>query len=145
MFQKFTVTLMIVFSLGLAVSIIWEFAHSVLYVHYRGGDVSSLVLVRAALFDAFFVTMLAVPMLFVPFLRKQLWIALVVGIAFSTGLELYALETGRWAYTEAMPLVPYLNTGLTPTFQLGFSSWLIYALMRRYDKELFLGNTVDRL
>ena len=40
-------------------------------------------------------------------------------IIFAIVLEKWALMTGRWAYTSAMPIIPILNIGLTPAVQLG--------------------------
>ena len=48
------------------------------------------------------------------------------GIVVAVLIELWALQTGRWAYTGAMPLVPFLGAGLTPTIQLGFLGYVIY-------------------
>ncbi|MCI0464160.1 MAG: hypothetical protein L0Z62_45075 [Gemmataceae bacterium] len=42
----------------------------------------------------------------------------LLGMACATGLEWQALRSGRWSYTEGMPLVPVLDVGLWPFLQL---------------------------
>lgn len=124
-------TIVLVFVLAFAANIAWEFAHSVLYVHYQVGEITNLILLRAAFFDAIFITLLAIPILFVPYLRARLWIALIIGVLFAIGLEWFALSTGRWAYGAAMPIIPIIKTGLSPTVQLGLISWGVYTFVRR--------------
>ena len=130
--KKYSLVLATVFVLAFATNVAWEFTHSVLYVHYQAGEITNIILLRAALFDAAFITLLALPMLFAPYLRARLWIALIVGILFAVGIEWFALSTGRWAYSAAMPIVPVIGTGLTPTIQLGLISWGIYIFTRDF-------------
>lgn len=122
--KKYILPFVVVFVLALALNIFWEFFHSLLYVHYRGGEITNLVLLRAAFFDASFITLLSIPIFFNSFLRRRLWLVFVFGIFFAIGLEKYALETGRWAYNSYMPIIPILKTGLTPSIQLGLSGWV---------------------
>jgi hypothetical protein len=131
MIQKYRTILIMVFVLAFVSNIAWEFAHSTLYVHYKGEEINNFILLRAALFDAALITLLAVPMLLVPFLRARLWIAFIVGILFAIGLEWFALSTGRWAYNDLMPVIPLINVGLTPTTQLGLIAWGIYVFLFR--------------
>ncbi len=57
--------------------------------------------------------------------------AALLGGACGTAYEWKALGTGRWSYTEAMPVVPLLDVGLWPLLQLallvplavGLSGW----------------------
>lgn len=42
----------------------------------------------------------------------------LAGLAIAIGVELHALQTGRWAYAESMPLIPFLSLGLTPLLQM---------------------------
>ena len=124
--------LLFVFLAAFLLNLLWENLHEVLYVHYQGGEITRLILFRAALFDAAFITALAVPMLFVPWLRKRLYFSFIFGVIFAVILEWFALKTGRWEYTAAMPLVPFLQTGLSPTVQLGITGWVSHALAKRY-------------
>ena len=114
---------LLIFFLAFAANLAWEFAHASLYIHYQGQEITSLMLIRAVLFDATFITLLAFPMLAISYLRARLWIAFVIGVLFAIGLEGFALSTGRWSYNDLMPIIPIINTGLTPTIQLGLIAW----------------------
>lgn len=45
-------------------------------------------------------------------------IVFLIGFILAIIIEKYALLTGRWAYNESMPIIPYFNVGLTPVLQL---------------------------
>lgn len=111
----------IVFLLGLVFNFVWENLHHVLYVHYKGGEITDFILFRAALFDASFITLVFGPVLVVRGLRKYWWVSVLVALCFAIGLELWALDTSRWAYKETMPIIPTLGAGLSPTVQLALT------------------------
>lgn len=46
-------------------------------------------------------------------------------------VEIYALNTGLWTYNKLMPIVPLVNTGLTPTVQLGILSYFVLGVVKR--------------
>ena len=114
----------IIFVISFVLNAIWENLHSQLYIHYQGGPITELVLLRATLFDAVFITGTI-------WLIQKLtngkhllaWVTTISIIA-AIAIELYALNTNRWAYGSTMPIIPLLNTGLTPTIQLGFLGYL---------------------
>jgi hypothetical protein len=47
-----------------------------------------------------------------------------IGIAITIGIEIFALTTGRWAYSEAMPIIPLFEVGLVPILQ-----WVVLPLL----------------
>jgi hypothetical protein len=100
-------------------------------VHYKGEVITSLILLRAALFDATFITLVSIP-----FLKKQRWVFVVLAILFAIGLEIFALKTGRWEYKDVMPIIPIIKTGLTPTIQLGLLGYISIktATVRCWDR-----------
>ncbi len=110
-----------VFLGAFVLNVAWEFAHHVLYVHYRGGEITGLVLLRASLFDAFFIVICFSPFILMTDFRKMWWFPTVLAVMFAVGLEQFALQTGRWAYLPSMPVIPFLQTGLTPTIQLALT------------------------
>lgn len=119
-----------VFVSALALNLIWEEAHSVLYISYQGGAITHLILLHAALFDAAVITLFAYPVILwesnsYKSCRSLTPTILFVGVLtlFAVILEEWALATGRWVYADAMPLVPYLWVGLTPTLQLGVTGF----------------------
>ncbi|MDP2695825.1 MAG: hypothetical protein Q8O87_01070 [bacterium] len=118
-----------IFLLAFVANLIWENLHSLLYAHYRDGEITQFILLRATLFDAVFITLLGLFFLGVPYLRKNLWWSIVIGLAAAMLIEIYALSTGRWAYNDLMPIIPLLGIGLTPTIQLGLLSYFSYKLV----------------
>jgi hypothetical protein len=118
--RRFVILFIIAFLLNFA----WEEAHSVLYTHYKDGPITHAILLHASLFDATVITFLGAAFLFTPALRKRMWLVLVIGFIFAVLLELFALHTNRWAYTGAMPVIPILKVGLTPSMQLALLGYL---------------------
>jgi len=116
--------IVIVFVIAGVLNLIWEELHSLLYVHYRGQDITHVILARAALFDAFVTSIFAYPFLRFSSLKDRLWVMVSGAVVFAIGLEMWALSLGRWQYRDIMPLVPILGVGLTPTVQLGFLAYL---------------------
>lgn len=108
---------------------IWENLHSFLYAHYRSGEITQWILLRATLFDAVFIVALAVLFMSVAYLRDRQWLAVLFGIIAAVGIELYALQSARWAYNDFMPIIPLLRVGLTPAMQLGLLSYVIFRLV----------------
>jgi predicted small integral membrane protein len=119
----------LIFLLAFISNLIWENLHSLLYANYRGGEITQFILLRATLFDAVFITLLGLLFLGVPYLRKNLWLSIVIGLVAAILIEIYALNTGRWAYNDLMPIIPLLDTGLTPTIQLGLLSYFSYRMV----------------
>jgi hypothetical protein len=117
-----------IFLISFVTNFIWENLHSVLYSNYKGEQITQLILIRASFWDAIMITIFLLPFLYMDFFKKRLWLIFVIGIVLATIIELYALATGRWSYGHEMPLIPLLNTGLTPTIQLGLLGYLTYKL-----------------
>lgn len=122
--------LIAIFILAFFLNFIWENLHSLLYAHYKGGAITELILLKATLFDAVFITLMTIPFFKIPYFKNRLWYSIIFGIAAAILIEWSALNTGRWAYNEAMPIIPVLQTGLTPTIQLGLLSYLTYKLTK---------------
>jgi len=117
------------FGLALALNWGWEAAHSRLYAHYQGGAITALILLRAAVVDAAIILAL----FFIAQQRKLNRTIVVVGggLIVAVGLELWALQTGRWAYNALMPIIPLLKTGLTPTLQLALTGYITRKIVYR--------------
>jgi hypothetical protein len=83
--------------------------------HCTGGD----VLITTATFAA--AAALARHFRLPPFGWRMVFIAIVLGGGYTIFSEWLNVEISRtWSYTAAMPVVPFLGTGLTPLLQ-----WLI--------------------
>ena len=129
--SKTLLRLCVVFAISFAFNFVWEHLHWVLYAHYQGRPITDLVLFRATLGDAIFITALSIPFFRMPFLGRHLWIVIPIGVACAITLELFATSTGRWAYTEMMPLIPLVGTGLTPTIQLGLLGYITFLITKK--------------
>lgn len=65
--------------------------------------------------------------------RWNLYLTLVLlGGMHAAWIEQIALMSGRWSYTEAMPILPRIGVGLWPLLQLSLLIPLTVALSRRY-------------
>lgn len=118
-----------IFFLAFILNLVWENLHSLLYNHYQGGSITQLILLRAALFDATFITIIGTAFINFDFLIKRDWLILPIGFTFAVLLELYALGTNRWAYNEMMPIIPILSVGFTPALQLGLTAYVVFKLI----------------
>ena len=62
------------------------------------------------------------------------------GIAIAVLLERYGLGTGRWAYTERMPMLSIVNVGLVPVLQMVIvppvTFWTATNLLKRKHREI---------
>ena len=116
----------IVFVAAFFLNLLWENVHSYLYVHYQGGTITELILMKAALFDAFVTTIAAILYLWVRPFRSRLDVTLVGLVAFAIGLELFALATLRWSYSSWMPTLPCLDVGVTPIIQLALLAYISF-------------------
>lgn len=50
--------------------------------------------------------------------RLQIATLVVSALTLSIAVEMWALSTGRWAYTDSAPLLPYLGVSVVPVLQL---------------------------
>ena len=125
----------LIFIFSFLLNFIWENLHSNLYASYMGREITEFILLRASVADAIIITLLSLPFVFIPGLRKKGRIIIFVGGLIAIFIELYALRTGRWSYNEYMPIIPYLSVGLTPTIQLGLLGYLTYWFVARRNKQ----------
>ncbi len=126
--------LLAIFCISFALNFVWEHFHSVLYAHYQGGLITNAILFKATLGDALFTTALSIPFSRINYLQRNLWLIIPIGMFCAIALELFALSTGRWAYNDFMPLIPLLQTGLTPTIQLGLLGYISVRVVRFYNE-----------
>lgn len=114
------------FVTALGFQAIWENAQAPLFIGYSSFWQHFLICLRGTIGDI--AITLFVFTLF-GFLKKDfLWIAklnaldaimlAVIGFSIATAIEWRALLLERWAYTPAMPIIPYIKVGLTPILQM---------------------------
>ena len=81
-------------------------------IHCTGGDVLITTMTLAA------AVALARRFRWPPFGRRMVFTAIVLGTAYTIFSEwLNVAIRGTWSYTVAMPVLPWLGTGLTPLLQ----------------------------
>jgi hypothetical protein len=105
---------------------IWENLHSFLYENYMGGRITEFILLRATLVDATIITIITMPFILHPLIKKKSWIILPLGFILSAGIERWAVSIGRWAYNSYMPIIPLFAVGLSPAIQLGLLGYLSF-------------------
>ena len=106
---------------------LWERAHIVLYTDYDAMEGVLPVWLVATLGDVLY-TLVAVGAVSV--LRKykvirvqqgsrcEYGLFFLLGFGIALFVEYKALALHKWAYLPAMPLIPYLNVGLSPILQM---------------------------
>jgi hypothetical protein len=57
---------------------------------------------------------------------------ILAGGAIAVGFEYWAMETESWAYTEDMPVVPYMEIGLSPLLQMMLLPLLTFWLSNHF-------------
>ena len=122
----------LIFTSAFVLNFIWENIHSVLYVHYKFGPIAQVILLHATLVDASIITISIFTLTQFPKIRKRMpWVVVVWWLVLAILIEQWALATNRWAYTNAMPIIPVIYVGLTPTIQLALTGWVVYSLFCR--------------
>ncbi len=122
-----------IFFIAFILNLIWENLHSVLYVNYKGGEITQFILLRATLSDAIYIVFMVFPFIVFPTLKNKDWLVVILGFIISISIEYYALSTGRWAYNSMMPIIPFLGVGLTPTIQLGILGYISIRLEEKFS------------
>ncbi|MFA5987208.1 MAG: hypothetical protein WC797_00970 [Candidatus Paceibacterota bacterium] len=111
--------ILLIFAIAFILNVVWENFHSFLYDNYKGGEITELILLRAALFDALIILFMALPFFVFSFLQDKFLAVIIVGFVLAVFIEWWALDTNRWSYNIYMPIIPFLSVGLTPAIQLG--------------------------
>jgi hypothetical protein len=132
-FKKYIFTVIVVsFLLNLA----WELIQLPLYKNadYNFNHIAFCTLATVA--DALMVLLLY--LVFASILKNIFWIqniklqqmaiVVLVGGAGAVLSEMRHLSLGSWAYSDSMPLIPYINVGISPVFQFMLLPLLIYKL-----------------
>ncbi len=135
------------FAVSVGVNYVWEMAQMPLYQEMPFDRLRSwLLCFRASLGDG--VIILAIWAIGFAVFRERYWFApgpdssktswgarlavlLAAGGIIAVAIEIHALGTDRWAYSSLMPLVPYVEVGLSPFIQLLILPYLSMIWARR--------------
>ncbi len=111
---------------GFLTNLVWENAQAFLYEGYEGFYQHFIMCLIATVVDA--VAILALYLIFAGVLQDFYWVRhwnwksilliMLAGGLLAILFEKWALSRGEWSYTEAMPVVPFLQVGLSPLLQL---------------------------
>lgn len=118
--------LWLAFGIALALNLAWEFAHAHLYLNYRGHEITPALLVFMAVKDALIITILIYAQRSIALLHDAPIVIPAAALLIAVIVELHALQTGRWAYASAMPVLPFLGIGISPLAQMTLTSFLSY-------------------
>lgn len=129
------------YGVAFILNVLWEFAHARLYVPCPTIASCWPVLLRASAWDALFVTALDFFWLRERSAKNYLYV-IVIALAAAIIIELHALAIGRWAYTSAMPIIPWLRVGLSPVLQLPITALVTYWIVRQVDAFLPTRTTI---
>jgi hypothetical protein len=133
-----------VFVVAVAVNFAWEIVQSPLFAPMGGWLLGTWRCFVASLGDGVIVLAIAAAgsLLF----RRADWFVRpgatgylftgALGLAVAVGIEIGALATGRWSYSEQMPLIPVVQVGVAPALQMLVLPPLVFAAMARCGKAL---------
>lgn len=133
----------IVFISTFILNFIWEISQAFLYApHYVGIAGLITVHLRASLGDILiiFIILALDVIIFRNFYKEKksntirFSAIIFIGLILATLVEKYALATGRWAYNPLMPIIPWLNVGLTPILQMMLIPLFVVVFWSRLKK-----------
>jgi hypothetical protein len=138
--KKFAWAMLIMASIGFLFNFLWEIAQMSLYQGTSQFWQNALVCLAASFVDDLLILLLYGVLAAV---RKDIkWIMrissgdvlllILLGSIEAMVIELWALSTGRWQYTQAMPLLPFIHVGLVPVLQM-----IILPIATFYISKLF--------
>ncbi len=119
--------ILFIFIVSFILNFLWEISQAFLYApHFVGIAGLITVHLRAGLGDVLMVfIILALDTLILNRIFvgektavKRYLVIMLIGFVLATLVEKYALATGRWSYASLMPIIPFLNVGLTPILQM---------------------------
>ncbi|MBP6888640.1 MAG: hypothetical protein KBC21_02950 [Candidatus Pacebacteria bacterium] len=84
-----------VFVASFILNLVWENTHAALYTHHLVEKITEKTLVIASIGDAAIITLFAVLLFFVPFLKGRVWLVVPIGIFVAIMIERYALSVNR--------------------------------------------------
>jgi hypothetical protein len=137
----------LIFATGFLLNLIWEIVQLPLYEgftdykdHFWGCFVASIVDAVTVLLLYFLFAFLNGGFNWIKHLNWQTAALLIlVGGAIAVGFEHWAFALEQWGYTNRMPVVPVINTGLSPLLQLmilPLMTYLIsYKLLEKKDVD----------
>lgn len=146
--MKKSLLILLIFIIGFLLNLVWEIVQLPLYDNFTGYMNHFWGCFVASVVDA--ITVLLLYGLFAFWYGNPLWInhiswkasslLILLGGAIAVGFEQWAFAFDQWDYSEKMPVVPLINTGLSPLLQLMLlplmSYLLSYKLLKLKEENL---------
>lgn len=125
--QKFSKDILRISVYVFLLNFIWEISQMPLYQkHTQGLGNFIYVHIKASLGDMLIFLLIYIPGVFL--FKNRRWFlkaniskyfaASSFGFVLAVAVEKYALSTGRWAYNDLMPIIPFFKVGLSPIAQM---------------------------
>ena len=132
--------LLYITAIGFLLNLIWELVQRPLYAGYENLFAHFFTCLWASVVDA--LVILIFWALFASYYKDPFWIRsiswkaalvlILLGGVVAVGFEQLAHRENYWLYTDAMPVVPYINTGLSPLLQMMLLPLLTFWLSSRF-------------
>jgi hypothetical protein len=131
---------LLTFVFGFAANFVWELAHTHCYVGLPESTSGKIfICILATIADALYISAVYMAGRLVAnydnwtsqLNRRRLTAIVGTGMMTAVLVEMLALRTGFWGYSNLMPVVPILRVGLWPTLQLPMISLVVFAVVGR--------------
>ena len=63
--------------------------------------------------------------------KNNAFLSIIFGIIIAVSFELYAQYTNRFSYNPSMPIIPFLNVGITPILQMVVTPLLVFLIVEK--------------
>ena len=140
MLRTLTRLYIVTFLVAVAINVVWEIGQSVLFAPMGGWLSGTWRCFVAGLGDGAIVLAIAASGWLV--FRRGDWFVRpglagyafmgALGMAFAVAIEISARATGRWSYTDQMPLIPVMEVGVVPVLQMVILPPLVFAIVTRW-------------
>ena len=135
-FKQFTFIILI---LAILLNFVWDMAQMPLYKNMEPGLQSTIFCGVASIADGILVMLLYYSFALVyketfwlqKHLGKRTFALMMAGVIGAVVAEIRHVSAGSWAYTDAMPIIPVINVGLSPVLQFMLLPAIIYYLSFR--------------
>jgi hypothetical protein len=133
--------LLFIAAIAFGINYIWENLQMAFYVEMNYSEIRDwLYCLKSSGWDAVIIS--GIYILGSLIFKKWNWVEqyraiklvymILTGAAVALVIEMVALNSNRWSYTEIMPLIPRINVGIVPILQLMILPFLTYLMVYKY-------------
>ena len=140
--QQYNTIMLYLFLISFVLNLAWEMLQMPFFENMQWNWQSTIFCALASLADTLMVWLLYNVFALVnkdarwilSITASRLLLLIAIGGIGAILAELRHLKAGSWAYTEAMPMIPFVNVGLVPVLQFMFLPIIIFKLTARFAK-----------